>query len=123
MKLDDESRQLHQVLVGMWKRQPKDVHASLQWQWSSKLLPLITKCQSNYRQYIVALLSRAYSDIHLHNLSDMIGLSEDEAKAFVLEHEWTVSGDYMITSKSRQPTEDPSNLNQITKQALFFELQ
>ncbi|URD88160.1 peroxidase [Musa troglodytarum] len=111
----------------LWTRDYAGVYDAIRgFEWSPEVAGLVAAFSENYTKKMFQLLSSAYSTIGVADVAHFLGMSEDEATNYALQHGWTMdSPSKMLTvKKPRIITEqklDPSRLQRLTEYVFHLE--
>ncbi|KAK8947900.1 COP9 signalosome complex subunit 8 [Platanthera guangdongensis] len=74
----------------LWNRDYAGVHASIRgFDWSPEAVGLVTAFGESYAKRNFQLLVSAYSTISVADTALFLGMSEDDATSYALQHGWT----------------------------------
>ncbi|KAI0528595.1 hypothetical protein KFK09_001137 [Dendrobium nobile] len=111
----------------LWIRDYAGVYAAIRgFNWSPEALGLVTAFEESYTKRNFQLLVSAYSTISVTDTAQFLGMSEDDATNYVLQHGWTLDSTSRMLSV-RKPeiiTEqklDSSKLQRLTEYVFHLE--
>eukprot|EP01025_Chloroclados_australasicus_P014181 TRINITY_DN1663_c0_g1_i1.p1 TRINITY_DN1663_c0_g1~~TRINITY_DN1663_c0_g1_i1.p1 ORF type:complete len:197 (+),score=34.54 TRINITY_DN1663_c0_g1_i1:116-706(+) len=112
---DKISQPAFKVLQSVWNRE-----WGLFWQvlsqtdWSAPVVPLIEALTSKYRQNLIQLTQRTYTNISRQQLGEMLGLSPDEAVAMALSlGGCRLEGEFVIMEAVVEETTYEANMQDV----------
>ncbi|MED6157423.1 COP9 signalosome complex subunit 8 [Stylosanthes scabra] len=111
----------------LWLRDYAGVHeATRAFDWSQDLQGLVAAFSELYTKKMFQLLLSAYSTISIQDTASFLGMNEDDATNYVLQHGWTVDPASRMFTVKKQPivTEqklDPSKLQRLTEYVFHLE--
>ncbi|KAL6964340.1 COP9 signalosome complex subunit 8 [Sarracenia purpurea var. burkii] len=111
----------------LWMRDYVGVHEAIQgFNWSQETRDLVASFSELYTKKMFELLLSAYSTISIQDTALFLGMNEDDATNYVLQHGWSVdAGSRMLTvEKQAVVTEqklDPSKLQRLTEYVFHLE--
>ncbi|KAL1289665.1 hypothetical protein HN51_058072 [Arachis hypogaea] len=111
----------------LWLRDYAGVHEAIRgYEWSQDLQGLVAAFSELYTKKMFQLLLSAYSTISIQDTASFLGMNEDDATNYVLQHGWTVDPASQMFTVKKQPivTEqklDPSKLQRLTEYVFHLE--
>lgn len=86
-----ELQALWKIGQHLWKRDFVNVYVAIKSEeWSCVSLPLLEKLVLSLRKRLVKLVAQAYSNIHIEQLGNLLGLNEQEVIALAAAESWEV---------------------------------
>merc|ERR1712048_1531562 len=100
-RISQETKRNHGELKAVWEigkslflRNPAQAHTAMSnYSWSEPVQPYVTKLQEEVRARTFALLSRAYTNISLHDMRTHLGLAEEAAIQLAQNNRWDYNED------------------------------
>ncbi|KAJ6852910.1 COP9 signalosome complex subunit 8 [Iris pallida] len=111
----------------LWNRDHTGVYAAVRgFDWSPEVAPVVTAFAESYRKRMFQLLLSAYSTISVADTVHFMGMSEDDATNYALQHGWTLdpSSKMLTVKKPKIVTEqklDSSKLQRLTEYVFHLE--
>ncbi|XP_068663414.1 COP9 signalosome complex subunit 8-like isoform X2 [Aristolochia californica] len=111
----------------LWTRDYAGVHEAIRgFNWSADVLSFVVAFSEMYTKKMFDLLLSAYSTISVTDTALFLGMSEEDATNYALQHGWTVDpASQMLTVKKlpvvRKQKLDPSKLQQLTEYVFQLE--
>ncbi|MED6119538.1 COP9 signalosome complex subunit 8 [Stylosanthes scabra] len=111
----------------LWLRDYAGVHEVTRgFDWSQDLQGLVAAFSELYTKKMFQLLLSAYSTISIQDTASFLGMNEDDATNYVLQHGWTVDPESRMFTVKKQAivTEqklDPSKLQRLTEYVFHLE--
>lgn len=111
----------------LWTRDYAGVHAALrEFNWSPEAQGIVAAFSELYTKRMFDLLVSAYSTISIQDASLFLGMSEDDATNYVLQHGWIVDASSQMLTVKKQTVAaeqklDPSKLQRLTEYVFHLE--
>ncbi|KAH6766968.1 COP9 signalosome [Perilla frutescens var. hirtella] len=111
----------------LWIKDYASVHEAIrEFKWSPQCQGIVAAFSQLYTKRMFELLLSAYSTISIQDTALFLGMNEDDAANYVLQHGWTVDlTSRMLTVKKQTiATEqklDPSKLQRLTEYVFHLE--
>ncbi|XP_077248679.1 COP9 signalosome, subunit CSN8 [Tasmannia lanceolata] len=111
----------------VWTRDYAGVYKAIHgFEWSPDVLGLVMAFSENYTRRMFELLLSAYSTISVTDTAQFLGMSEEDATNYVLQHGWSVDPSSGMLTVKRQPIVthqklDPSKLQCLTEYVFHLE--
>ncbi|KAL0725808.1 hypothetical protein Bca4012_040407 [Brassica carinata] len=111
----------------LWTRDYAGVYEAVRgYDWSPEAKDLVAAFSEVYTKRMFQLLLSAYSTITIRELALFLGMTEDDATTYVVEHGWTVdTASQMVTVKKqavkREQKVDSSKLQRLTEYVFHLE--
>ncbi|ONK77493.1 uncharacterized protein A4U43_C02F7130 [Asparagus officinalis] len=111
----------------LWTRDYAGVFGAVHgFEWSADVAGIVTAFSESYTKRMFQLLQSAYSTITVADAAHFMGMSEDDATKYALQHGWTLdSSSNMLTVRKpivvKQQKLDPSKLQRLTEYVYHLE--
>ncbi|XP_020111743.1 COP9 signalosome complex subunit 8 [Ananas comosus] len=111
----------------LWTRDYAGVYGALRgFEWSPLVVGIINAFSENYTKRMFQLLTNAYSTISVADVAHFMGMSEEDATKYVLQHGWSLdlSSQMFTVKKPKIITDqklDPSKLQRLTEYVFHLE--
>ncbi|KAF7126873.1 hypothetical protein RHSIM_Rhsim11G0132600 [Rhododendron simsii] len=111
----------------LWMRDYAGVHEAIHgFNWSQEVRDLVAAFSDLYTKKMFELLLSAYSTISIQDTALFLGMNEDDATNYVLQHGWSVDPDSRMLTVKKQPVVkeqkiDPNKLQRLTEYVFHLE--
>ncbi|KAG5525925.1 hypothetical protein RHGRI_032280 [Rhododendron griersonianum] len=111
----------------LWMRDYAGVHEAIRgFNWSQEVRDLVAAFSDLYTKKMFELLLSAYSTISIQDTALFLGMNEDDATNYVLQHGWSVDPDSRMLTVKKQPVVkeqkiDPNKLQRLTEYVFHLE--
>uniref|UniRef100_A0A2P2JIQ5 COP9 signalosome complex subunit 8 n=1 Tax=Rhizophora mucronata TaxID=61149 RepID=A0A2P2JIQ5_RHIMU len=111
----------------LWMRDHSGVHEAIRgFDWSQDTQVLVAAFSELYTKRMFQLLLSSYATISIKDAALFLGMSEDDATNYLLQHGWVVDPASQMLTVKKQPvvTEqklDPSKLQRLTEYVFHLE--
>ncbi|CAN1164534.1 COP9 signalosome complex subunit 8 [Linum perenne] len=111
----------------LWTHSYPDVHEALRsFDWSEQTRPLVAAFAELYSKRMFQLLLSAYSTISVKDTALFLGMTEEDAKNYVVQQGWSLDSDTeMLTVKKQasgmEQKRDPGKLQRLTEYVFHLE--
>ncbi|XP_058076890.1 COP9 signalosome complex subunit 8 [Magnolia sinica] len=111
----------------LWTHDYAGVHEAIRgFDWSPEVQGLVTAFSGNYTKRMFKLLLSAYSTISIADTAHFLGMSEEDATNYALQHGWSVDpASQMLTVKRQlvltEQKLDHSKLQRLTEYVFHLE--
>lgn len=111
----------------LWARDHVGVHEAIrEFNWSPDTQSIVAAFSELYIKRMFELLLSGYSTISIQDTALFLGMNEDDATNYTLQHGWTLDPtSRMLTVKKRmvaaEQKVDPSKLQQLTEYVFHLE--
>ncbi|CAN4108049.1 unnamed protein product [Withania somnifera] len=111
----------------LWTRDYTGVHEAIrEFSWSPEVQSIVASFAELYKKRLFELLLSAYSTISTQDSAQFLGMNENDATNYVLQHGWVLdSASQMLTVKKQivitEQELDPSKLQRLTEYVFHLE--
>nr|XP_043628993.1 COP9 signalosome complex subunit 8 [Erigeron canadensis] len=111
----------------LWTRNYAGVHDAIRgFNWSAEIQDFVASFAERYTKRMLELLMSAYSTISIQDTALFLGMNENDATNYVLQHGWNVdAASQMLTVKKQvvvtEQKIDPSKLQRLTEYVFHLE--
>ncbi|XP_042435416.1 COP9 signalosome complex subunit 8-like [Zingiber officinale] len=111
----------------LWTRDYAGVYDAIRgFDWSAEITAMVVAFSENYTKKMFQMLNSAYSTISVTDVAHFLGMSEDRAIDYALQHGWKLDSSckMVIVKKPKTVTErklDPSKLQRLTEYVFHLE--
>jgi len=124
-KNDVELQAIWAIGQRLWVQDYAGVYVAFKANWSPLNLTLTEILNESFRERTFAVVSKAYSIVSERSLALYLGLSVDEAVAYVKKKDWEITGDGFVKTKVVSPTKGATdalaNMQSLTNYVIFLE--
>eukprot|EP01018_Ginkgo_biloba_P018593 Gb_14322 [translate_table: standard] len=111
----------------MWTHDYAGVHGAIHgFNWSQEVQQVVTALSDSYTKRVFKLLSAAYSTICVADTAQFLGMSEEDAITYTLQHGWILDSASQMLTVRRTPVVvdqklDSSKLQNLTEYVFHLE--